>query len=238
MLGFVKLLDLFYLSPSVTFMLLPMSDQPTVSALNATFWEEKYQDGATRWDLGQPAPPFVRLLTSSEPPLPGRIAVLGAGRGHDALLFAEHGFEVVAFDFAPSAIEAGIEAARSRGLSAQFLQRDIFALGAEFKSSFDYVLEHTCFCAINPDQRSEYVNVMRSILRPGGKLIGLFWAHERADGPPFGVAIEALHQHFSSSFDFLSLELAPDSVESRRGEEYLACLSLSSIASSNSAKLS
>jgi methyl halide transferase len=32
------------------------------------------------------------------------MAVLGCGRGYDALLFASHGFEVVGFDFAPMAI--------------------------------------------------------------------------------------------------------------------------------------
>lgn len=196
------------------------------SALNAAFWEEKYQDGTTRWDLGQPAPPFVKFLASSEAPAPGRIAVLGAGRGHDALLFAEHGFEVAAFDFASSAIVAGQLAAQSRGLAVQFLQRDIFTLAAEFENSFDYVLEHTCFCAIDPDQRPAYVKVVQSILRPGGKLIALFWAHARPGGPPFGVTVPDLHQYFAPYFDFLSFDLAPDSVESRNGEEYLAYLSL------------
>ncbi|NJO79874.1 MAG: methyltransferase domain-containing protein [Cyanobacteria bacterium RM1_2_2] len=200
--------------------------EPTPPARDATFWEERYQDGTARWNLGQPAPPFVPFLGSPEAPLPGRIAVLGAGHGHDALLFAEHGFEVVAFDFAPSAIAVGTEAARSRGLSAQFLQRDIFTLPEEFSASFDYVLEHTCFCAISPDQRSDYVNVVRSILRPGGNLIALFWAHERPGGPPFGVTVADLRQYFAPYFDFLMFDLASDSVESRKDEEYLAYLSL------------
>jgi methyl halide transferase len=203
----------------------PSQSEPLPPALDATFWEEKYQDGTPRWDLGQPAPPLVKFLTL-EAPVPGRIAILGAGRGHDALLFAERGFEVVAFDFAPSAIVAGTTAAQNRGLSVQFLQRDIFTLAAEFENHFDYVLEHTCFCAIDPNQRSAYVKVVQSILRPGGKLIALFWAHERPGGPPFGVTVPALYQYFAPYFDFLLFDLASDSVESRNGEEYLAYLSL------------
>jgi SAM-dependent methyltransferase len=200
--------------------------EPVPLTLDATFWEGRYQDGTTRWNLGQPAPPFVRFLNSPAAPPPGRIAVLGAGHGHDALLFAQHGFEVVGFDFAPSAIASGTEAAQVRRLSAQFLQRDIFTLPEEFSASFDYVLEHTCFCAIDPTQRSNYVNVVRSILRPSGKLIALFWAHERVGGPPFGVTIAALRQYFAPYFDFLRFDLAPDSVESRKDEEYFAYLSL------------
>ena len=55
-------------------------------------------------DTGQAAPPFVSLLKSPQAPTPGTMAVLGSGNGHDALLFSGHGFEVVGFDFAPSAI--------------------------------------------------------------------------------------------------------------------------------------
>ena len=67
------------------------------------YWEQRYQEKTTRWDLGQAAPAFVSLLNSQKIPTTGRTAVLGCGRGYDALLFAEHGFEVVGFDFAPSA---------------------------------------------------------------------------------------------------------------------------------------
>jgi methyl halide transferase len=193
-----------------------------LSALSADFWEARYREGTDRWDLGQPAPPFVSLLASVNAPQPGRIAVLGAGRGHDALLFAAQGFDVVGFDFAPFAVEAATQAANVQHLSAQFLQRDIFALASEFADSFQYVLEHTCFCAISPQQRAEYVSVIQAILQPGGELIGLFWCHPRPGGPPYGVTVEALTQQFSTAFEILALEPVNNSVDSRQNEEYLA----------------
>lgn len=205
--------------------ILAMSEpQSLATGLTADFWEGRYQEGTARWDLGQPAPPFVDLLQSPAAPKPGRIAVLGSGNGHDALLFAEHGFDVVGFDFAPSAIATATATAKDRGLTAQFLQRDIFGLAEEFADAFDYVLEHTCFCAISPEQRSKYEKLVQAILRPGGELIGLFWAHEREGGPPFGVSVTELKQQFEPDFEVLSLILAANSVESRRNEEYLARL--------------
>ncbi|QYO64489.1 methyltransferase domain-containing protein [Leptolyngbya sp. 7M] len=201
-----------------------MSDPQPTPALTAEFWEGRYQDGTDRWDLGQPAPPFVSLLQSLQAPAPGRIAVLGSGRGHDALLFAQHGFEVVGFDFAPSAIVAARAAAQERGLSAQFLQRDIFELDAEFANQFDYVLEHTCFCAILPEQRGNYVRLVQNLLRPVGELIGLFWTHDRVGGPPFGVSVTELYQQFQPEFEVVLLERATNSVEGRRNEEYLVRL--------------
>ncbi|MDX2230117.1 MAG: methyltransferase domain-containing protein [Leptolyngbyaceae cyanobacterium bins.349] len=190
--------------------------------LSADHWEQRYQEGRTGWDLGAPAPPLVTLLHSQQAPKPGRIAVLGTGRGYDALLFAEQGFEVVGFDFAPTAIAAATQLAQERHLSAQFLQRDIFELGTEFAGQFDYVLEHTCFCAIAPDLRDAYVQLVYTLLRSGGELIALFWAHTMPGGPPFGSTVTELQQRFAPYFAIGHLERVINSVPSRQGAEYLA----------------
>jgi SAM-dependent methyltransferase len=186
------------------------------------FWEQRYQEGATRWDIGQPAPAFVKFLNSPGAPRRGRVAVLGCGRGYEALLFASRGFEVVGFDFAPSAIAAATRLARDAGISAQFLQRDIFDLFDEFAGYFDFVVEHTCFCAISQENRLEYVRLVNSILSPGGELIGLFFTHSRAGGPPFGVTPAEIDKYFTGYFHIVSLEPAADSVPARQGEEHFA----------------
>ena len=184
------------------------------------YWEQRYQEGTSRWDLGQVAPPFVTLLNSPTAPPAGQAAVLGCGRGYDAIFLAEHGFEVVGFDFAPSAIAAATGLAQSTGSPAKFLQRDIFDL-AEFSGAFNYVIEHTCFCAIDPSQRPAYVQMVRTLLQPEGELISLFWAHSRPEGPPFGVTLAAIQQYFETDFEILSLVPVTDSVPERQGEEYL-----------------
>lgn len=183
------------------------------------FWEQRYQEGSDRWDLGEAAPVWRSLLASPAAPKPGRIAVLGCGRGHDARLFAERGFDVVGFDFAPSAIAAAQELAQ--GLPAQFLQRDIFGLPQEFAGQFDYVLEHTCFCAIDPDRRAEYMAVVQQILKPNGELLGLFWCHDRPTGPPYGSSVAELRDRLAVGWQELSLLPVAESVAGRQGEEYL-----------------
>ena len=196
-----------------------------MSNLTAKAWEQRYQEGRDRWDLGCPAPPFINLLASADAPQPGKIAVLGCGRGHDALLFAEAGFEVTGFDFAPSAIEEATAIARARKIEAQFLQHDIFTLD-RFAHSFDYVLEHTCFCAINPEKRSQYVEVVKSILRPQGKLIALFYTHNRSGGPPFGVKPQQVLDYFTPYFETIVFQVAKDSIARRQGNEHLAIFKL------------
>ena len=191
------------------------------STTDSSYWEQRYQEKTTRWDLGQAAPAFVSLLNSQETLTPGRTAVLGCGRGYDALLFAEHGFEVVGFDFAPSAIAEATSLAQAAGSTAKFLQRDIFDLAMEFPQDFDYVVEHTCFCAIPLERRPEYVQLVRSLLRPKGELIALFFTHNRPGGPPFGSTPAEIVQYFEADFEILSLESVANSVPSRQGEEHI-----------------
>ena len=165
------------------------------------------------------APPFVSLFASTKAPIAGKTAVIGCGQGYDAILFAQHGFDTIGFDFAPSAITLGQKLSQTMGISMQFLQRDIFELPKEFPASFDYTIEHTCFCAISPEQRPDYVNMVRSILNPTGELIALFWAHNRPDGPPFGTTLEEIQDLFSSSFDTSHISPVSNSIASRYGEE-------------------
>ncbi|AFY74900.1 Thiopurine S-methyltransferase (TPMT) [Synechococcus sp. PCC 7502] len=188
---------------------------------DSNYWEQRYQEKSDKWDIGQAGPPFINLLESSVLTL-GKVAVIGCGRGHDALLFAKYGFDVTGFDFSPSAIADAKSLTDSMGLTAKFLRRDIFDLDREFLGAFDYVVEHTCFCAIAPSQREDYVKLVHSILKPQGELIALFWAHNRIGGPPFGSNLEEIDKLFSPRFNTSVISPAINSIESRQGEEYLA----------------
>ena len=195
------------------------TNSPTSQPVNQPdFWEAAYQEGRAGWDLGGPAPAFEQLLGGAKRPTPGRAAVIGCGRGHDALRFARDGFTVVGFDFAPSAVTAARRAAATAGLSAEFVQSDIFSLPTGYHEAFDYVIEHTCFCAIDPARRPDYVGVVQGLLRPGGELIGIFFAHGRPGGPPFTTDAADVRRLFAGLFTIETLGPAA-SIESRRGQE-------------------
>jgi methyl halide transferase len=192
--------------------------------LSPADWEQRYQEGTPRWDLGQPAPAFSRLLEADSAPPPGAAIALGAGRGHDALLFAHYGFTVTAVDFAPSAIQTLEAQAQAQNLPLQLLERDIFDLVPEFTGQFAYAIEHTCFCAIDPALRPAYAALVADLLTPGGELLAVFFTHQRSGGPPFGTTRAEVRQLFEPHFDFVTLEPVTDSVPSRRGEEHLGRL--------------
>lgn len=184
------------------------------------FWEAIYQSGRTGWDIGGASPPFVGLLHSAQRPVPGKMIVPGAGRGHDAVLFAQHGFDVTALDFAPSAIAATQAEAQRAGVTVQTLQADLFALPAALHGIFDYVLEYVCFCAINPHQRADYAQVVSDLLRPSGFFLALFFPTDRrAGGPPYAVDLGEVRSLFEPHFDLLWQRQPDDSIKPRLGKE-------------------
>ena len=193
-------------------------------ANTVNFWENLYQQNEALWDLGQVAPPFASFLESSAAPPPGSLAVLGCGRGHDAVFFAQKGFQVVGFDFAPSAIQGAAETAKKAGVSLELVQQDLFELIPKYAHQFDYVLEHTCFCAIDPARRGEYVQVVRNLLRPGGQFIALFYAHGQPGGPPYTTDSEEIRALFSPFFEIKTLEVPSNSVERRLGKELFSLM--------------
>jgi len=107
-------------------------------------------------------------------------------RGHDARLLARHGYDVVGFDFSPAALEAARALAKRDGVDVTFEQRDVFTLGRDQVNAFDGLWEYTCYCAIDPRRRREYVDTVATILKPGGWLLACFFPVRRGGaGPPF-----------------------------------------------------
>jgi len=194
----------------------------------AEFWENLYRAESTGWDLGGPTPVFVHLLAGPEAPPPGTMLVPGCGRGYDALLFARAGFEVTGVDHAPSAVTAARALAEAEGTAATFLQADLFSLPARFGGAFHYVVEYTCFCAIAPARRAEYVEVMAGVLRPGGEILALFFPvlppGYGPEGPPFAVSEEELRTYFGGRFEITDLAASAHTISPRRGREMLGRL--------------
>lgn len=186
------------------------------------YWDVRYRTGSDSWDLGTPTPVFARLLKEKKF-RPGRLAVVGCGKGYDAVLFADAGFTVTGFDFSREALQKAKSVAAAAGVSVEFIQENILALPPRFVSAFDYVLEYVTYCAIDPGQRPLFASAVASILRPGGVLIALlFPLGEYHGGPPFEISIRATRELFARHLTLVSGEVPEDSVRPRKGREWLS----------------
>ena len=162
---------------------------PAAPSPDAAAWDHRYREGRDGWELGAPAPPLESFLRHDprRPLPPGRVLVPGCGRGHEAALLAALGFTAIGLDISGEALR---EARRLHGPDQPdlcWLQADLLDGAAGLADgSLAGVVEHTCFCAIDPSRRADYLAAVSRLLAPGGWLLGLFWCHGRPGGPPFG----------------------------------------------------
>lgn len=188
------------------------------------FWDELYESDHFPWDLGGPTPVFVRLAESRLLE-PGKMLVLGAGHGHDARLFARHRFVVTAVDFSDSAV-ATMHQLDDPRFPVEIVQADLFSLPPAWNDRFDYVLDYTSFCAVLPQRRLEYANLVTRLIKTGGKYIILaFPIGTRPGGPPYVVQPDAIVELYAERGFALHQRESPfDSADGRKGHEELLIL--------------
>lgn len=175
-------------------------------------WDELYREGTKPWDKGVPAPPLLEWIGHHPGMISGAILVPGCGLGHDARAIAglAEVTLVTGLDLSPTAVES------ARAFPAvgpeHFETGDLFALAGQHLSRYDWIWEHTCFCAIDPGLRDDYVASVHGALRPGGHLLGVFYLdpyddeHQPGGGPPHGCSMSELSDRFEKSGRFRILE--------------------------------
>jgi len=188
---------------------------------NPQFWEDIYLADDAGWDLKGPTPIFSELADQFPK---GDLCIIGCGRGYDAITFAKRGFNVTAVDFAPSAISSLKKMVDQANIKMDILEKDIFTLSPDHESSFDYVIEQTCFCAIHPSRRKDYEIMAQGILRSGGHLVGLWYPLDKdlkEGGPAYGTTIDEVKSIFHPNWEIMREEFPEHSIQPRKGREKL-----------------
>jgi SAM-dependent methyltransferase len=170
--------------------------------LMARDWNKAYEENDTPWDKGYASPPLVDFLARQS--ILGRVLVPGCGSGHDVRVLAAQGAEVIGMDIAPGAIRkaATFPAAGREGYELG----DFLNLSAKHVGAYDWVVEHTCLCALDPGQRTMYANAVQQALKPGGQFLAIFFREVPAydgDGPPYPISAEEIGQLFGQDFEVL-----------------------------------
>lgn len=182
------------------------------------WWTDVYVNEVNpRWNLAEPAEALKDMLPRLKLPK-SRILVLGCGEGHDAAFFAQGGHVVTGMDVSPEAITRA-QKNYSHLNNLKFELKDIFSLDDSYNESYDYVFEHTCYCAINPSRRQEMVKIWNRVLAPGGHLMGVFFCWDKLEGPPFGGSEWELRQRLTKNYEFIFWGRWRKSLPRRHGRE-------------------
>lgn len=183
--------------------------------LDATYWNERYSEDNTPWDIGDVSPPLKNYFDKlSDKTL--RILIPGAGFAHEAIYLHQIGFQqVVVCDWAENPLQ------RIRNFVPSFptdnlICKDFFALDGKF----DLIVEQTFFCALSPTLRTDYARKVAELLQPKGVLTGLLFDFDfETDGPPFGGSIAEYQKLFTPYFKIKQMNACHSSIKPRLHRE-------------------
>jgi SAM-dependent methyltransferase len=190
---------------------------PKAESMSETDWEGRYQTGDMPWEKGEASPGLMDFLAAHRDLPRGTVCVPGCGTGHDVRAWANAGFEAYGFDLAPSAIQLSREKTQATGLRNAHYELADFLVETPPRP-FDWLFEHTLYCAIDPKRRDEYARAVLRWLKPGGQFLAVHYFIPDEDGPPFGTTRDEVLKRFSPHLDLLQ-DWVPRSYPNRTGWE-------------------
>jgi SAM-dependent methyltransferase len=170
------------------------------------FWESRYRDQVTPWDAGKVPDAlreYAKRIRSGS-----RILIPGCGSAYEASYLAENGFNVLAIDFSPAAVELAMKNLSRFGDIVRLA--DFFEF--DYGKPYDVIYERAFLCALPPRMWPQYAPRTAQLIRPGGELAGFFYFRETEKGPPFGTTHEALHALLDRHFELVEDRVVTDSI--------------------------
>ncbi|NMM50593.1 SAM-dependent methyltransferase [Flammeovirgaceae bacterium KN852] len=188
--------------------------------MNEIYWQERWENGQTGWDIGYASPPIAEYVNQLSDKYQ-KILIPGVGNGYEAIYLKENGFKnVYVIDLAQKPLD-NIKERFPDFPDDHLIHGDFF----EHEDQYDLILEQTFFCALDPGLRSDYKNKMLGLLNPGGKLTGLWFTFPLTDqGPPFGGSPQEYHNLFKNDFNIKVAEPCYNSIPPRMGNEFFMIL--------------
>jgi len=183
--------------------------------LTKEYWEGRYAENQTGWDVGSISEPLKNYIDQLENKHL-RVLIPGAGNAYEMEYLWNQGFtNAFVLDIAATPLE-NLQKRNPSIPKNHLIQTDFF----QWNETYDLILEQTFFCALHPNLRAAYAQKMASMLRPNGKLVGLFFDTDFGnDFPPFGENKEEYLSYFTPYFDILTFEKCRNSIAPRVGKE-------------------
>ena len=181
--------------------------------LSAAYWENRYQNQTTGWNIGEASTPLVDFINTIQDKN-AAILIPGCGNAYEADYLLQNGFtNVTVIDIALTPVAIMKEKFAKQPI--KIFQQDFF----NHEGQYDFILEQTFFCALNPLLRLAYVQKMKQLLKPNGLLAGLLFNKIFENNPPFGGSKEEYELLFFPHLHIQKMELCTNSIKAREGTE-------------------
>jgi len=183
--------------------------------LSSKFWDDKYKNDATGWDLGSISTPLKNYIDQLENK-DLKILTPGGGNSYEAEYLHQKGFtNVYVIDLSKIALDNVKKRVPTFPIK-HLININFF----DIQDTFDIILEQTFFCSLNPSLRKLYAKKTYDSLNKKGKLVGLlFCIPLYSEHPPFGGNKEEYLGYFDSFFTIKIMNSCYNSVDSRKESE-------------------
>ena len=168
-------------------------------------WDEVYRNYPAEtlpWELGKPRKTLIDLI-KKRIIQPGKALDLCCGVGTNTAYMAQKGFDVTAIDISKQALKLGKQGARKAKADIKFVLASFVTL--PFKDiAFDFVFDMGCFHHVEAEDRPEFIQCVRRILKPKSKYLLICFSDR--NGPAWNhFTKEQIAEHFSEKFTPTSL---------------------------------
>lgn len=188
------------------------------------YWAKRYLNDNTGWDLGEPSNPLRTYIDQVENK-DLKILIPGAGNSYEAEYLCNLGFNNI---YILDVAKAPLETFRNRVPhfpSEHIIHEDFF----KHTNQYDMVIEQTFFCSFppHPKMRTAYAKKINNILKPNGKLVGLWFNFPltgNMEKRPFGGSKKEYFNYFTPFFKIVHFEQCYNSTPSRIGKEFFGIL--------------
>lgn len=184
--------------------------------LNESFWTSLYEQNDMGWNIGYVSTPLKTYFDQLEDKSI-QILIPGAGNSYEAEYLFNQGFENVHVVDISKRPLSNLKKRIPSFPDAHLHHINFF----DFEGQFDLIVEQTFFCALNPKLRQQYADKMLDLLKPNGKIVGLYFDFvktEDLDQPPFSGSVEEYKNYFKA-FRSANWERCYNSIPSRAGKE-------------------
>lgn len=139
-------------------------------------WNDRYATGQTPWDSGPPSIEMERVL-HEHAIAPRRMLEIGCGTGTNAVWFAQQGFDVMAVDLVPLAIEKAVARAKAAGVRVQFQAANLLDASVASKLAaggpFEFIFDRGVYHCLREENQPAILNAIKQLTGRGSLYLQL-----------------------------------------------------------------
>jgi len=180
------------------------------------YWTNRYHNQQTGWNIGHVSTPIKEYVDQLEDKSI-KILIPGAGNAYEAEYLFQQGFQqIYVLDIARPPLD-NLLSRIPNFPEDHLIEEDFFSHQGEY----DLILEQTFFYSFlpTPKNRIAYAKKIYELLKPSGKLVGLWFEIPMRNKRPFGGTKEEYLSYLAPHFQVQTFEQCYNSIKPRQGNE-------------------